>query len=176
MSTTTFAQLAIVLLPTAASFSIPLNAGRNNVRTLRRLAESKDGNSPPNIKPDILLPFPPAADPSYMCTGPVGQNDFIVSREGPPQPATELSNSNILKIVTVECSDLEVNTLVWKCLGYRYMDGEGWQATECFPNWREKFPEPPDLIGPYYYFVPFVVGFVLLLLPGSFYHLTIYNY
>jgi hypothetical protein len=60
----------------------------------------------------------------------------------------ELSNENILKIVKVECSDLEVNTLVWKCLGYRFNpQSRDWSATECFPKWREKHPIPPDLIG-----------------------------
>jgi hypothetical protein len=98
------------------------------------------------VKPDILQPFPPAADPNYMCTGSVGHDEFIVSREGGPT-AEELSNENILKIVRIECSDLEVNTLVWKCLGYRFDDDGQWNSDGCFPNWREKYPTPPDLIG-----------------------------
>ena len=45
-------------------------------------------------------------------------------------------------------TDLEVNTLVWKCLGYRFDDiNEQWEATEVFPLWKERFPNPPDLIG-----------------------------
>lgn len=102
----------------------------------------------PKLQPDILLPFPPAADASYMCTGPVGQKDFCVTRTGPPILETELTNENILKIVKTQCTDLEVNTLVWKCFGYRFNPEESsWGATECFPKWREKYPEPPDFIG-----------------------------
>jgi hypothetical protein len=75
----------------------------------------------------------------------VGGGDFVVSREGGPTPE-ELSNENVLRIVRSECTDLEVNTVLWKCLGYRFVDGE-WNSAGCFPNWRQKFPSPPDLIG-----------------------------
>jgi ammonia channel protein AmtB len=103
-------------------------------------------NSAGNVV-EKLLPYLPAADPRWMCIGPVGINSFVLCREGGPTEA-ELSNENILKIVTIECSDLEVNTLVWKCLGYRFdVQTEEWSASECFPKWREKYPTPPDLIG-----------------------------
>jgi hypothetical protein len=96
---------------------------------------------------DKLLPFLPAADPRWSCIGPVGKDVFVLNREGGPTEA-ELSNENILKIVTIECSDLEVNTIVWKCLGYRFnSQTDEWSASECFPKWREKCPTPPDLIG-----------------------------
>ena len=96
-------------------------------------------------QPEILQPFLPAADPNYLNVGPVGEGSFVLSREGGPTNE-ELANENVLRIVTSECSDLEVNTLMWKCLGYRF-DGSQWTAVECFPNWREKYPTPPDLIG-----------------------------
>mmetsp|Transcript_26969 Transcript_26969/g.25831 ORF Transcript_26969/g.25831 Transcript_26969/m.25831 type:complete len:288 (-) Transcript_26969:442-1305(-) len=100
-----------------------------------------------DIMPDILLPFPPASDPMYMCRGAIGEGSFIVKREGEPRKE-ELSNENILKIVKIQCSDLEVNTLVWKGLGYRYdAEAEIWNNEEVFPKWKEKFPAPPDLIG-----------------------------
>ena len=120
-------------------------------RLLRATDQDQEEASPAEvgtkkvIKPDILSPFPLAADPNWMNTGPVGEGKFVVSREGCPMDQ-ELTNENILKIVLSECSDLEVNTLVWKCLGYRFNDGT-WTAAECFPNWKEKFPTPPDLIG-----------------------------
>jgi hypothetical protein len=42
----------------------------------------------------------------------------------------------------------QVNTLVWKCLGYRFnVENEEWTPDEVFPKWREKYPTPPDLIG-----------------------------
>mmetsp|Transcript_4570 Transcript_4570/g.12799 ORF Transcript_4570/g.12799 Transcript_4570/m.12799 type:complete len:277 (+) Transcript_4570:342-1172(+) len=97
--------------------------------------------------PEPLQPFLPALDPMYSVRGPVGEDDFIVSRHGGPQKE-ELSNENLLKILLIKCTDLEVNTLVWKCLGYRFdSDNEKWLNTECFPKWKEKYPEPPDLIG-----------------------------
>jgi hypothetical protein len=94
---------------------------------------------------ELLQPFLPAADPNYRNTGEVGKNRFIVSREGDPT-LEELSSENILKIVQIDSSDLEVNTLVWKCLGYRFENGT-WNNSKCFPNWKEKYPDPPDLIG-----------------------------
>jgi hypothetical protein len=117
---------------------------------------SSDKNSPEkerkpiawgNDKPTILDPFLPAMDPNYRNTGPVGEGDFIVSREGEPR-AEELTNENLLKIVASECTDLECNTLVWKCLGYRWdTEAKEWTAEKVFPKWKERFPEPPDLIG-----------------------------
>jgi len=95
--------------------------------------------------PDILQPFAPAADPDYMNTGEIGQETFVIDRHGEPT-AAELEDHNILKIVTIDCTDLEVNTLVWKCLGYRF-DGTSWQAEACFPKWKQKYPTPPDMIG-----------------------------
>lgn len=100
------------------------------------------------VKPDILEPFPAAADPMYSCRGPVGEKEFVLSRTGGPTDE-ELSNDNMLRIVRIQCSDLEVNTLVWKCLGYRFdPDSETWNNDQLFPNWKEKYPStPPDFIG-----------------------------
>jgi Domain of unknown function (DUF1823) len=99
------------------------------------------------IKPDILEPFPAAADPMYSCRGPVGEKEFLLNRTGGPTDE-ELSNENMLRIVRNQCSDLEVNTLIWKCLGYRFdLDSETWNNDQVFPNWKEKYPTPPDFIG-----------------------------
>jgi len=104
------------------------------------ITETEDG-------PDVLKPFLPAMDPKYSINGPVGEEKFILSRSGPPTPE-ELSNEQMLKIVKIECNDLEVNTLVWKCMGYRFNEQtESWDSDEVFPKWREKYPSPPDLIG-----------------------------
>ncbi len=97
----------------------------------------------------ILAPCPEAADPSFMVKGPVGGNDFIVTREGGPR-AEELTNENLIQIVErrSNVTDLEVNTLVWKCLGYRFdPENEEWSAPEVFPKWKERYPTPPDVIG-----------------------------
>jgi hypothetical protein len=103
-----------------------------------------------SLPPLILDPFLPAADPNYKNQGPVGQGEFVITRTGGPR-AEELTNENILLIVDVppyRSSDLEVNTLVWKCLGYRFdSEKQVWTADECFPKWKEQYPEPPDLIG-----------------------------
>jgi len=83
----------------------------------------------------------------WSVRGPVGEGDFVISREGAPVKE-ELSNENLLKILMIDCSDLEVNTLVWKCLGYRFnQQNEEWTTEEVFPKWGQKFPTPPDLIG-----------------------------
>mmetsp|Transcript_8951 Transcript_8951/g.18595 ORF Transcript_8951/g.18595 Transcript_8951/m.18595 type:complete len:285 (-) Transcript_8951:42-896(-) len=97
----------------------------------------------------ILAPFPEAADPSFIVKGPIGCNDFEVTREGGPT-AEELTNENLIQIVErrSNVTDLEVNTLVWKCLGYRFdPEKEEWGAPEVFPKWKERYPTPPDVIG-----------------------------
>ena len=81
----------------------------------------------------ILQPFPPAMDPRYPVHGPVGEGSFILSRSGPPTHE-ELSTEQIRLIARDGiATDLEVNTLVWKCLGYRFDNiNEQWEATEVF--------------------------------------------
>ena len=99
-----------------------------------------------DLTTDIRLqPFLPATDSNYRNIGPVGDGVFLVTREGEPH-SQELTNENILKIVLGDCSDLEVNTLVWKALGYRFTNGQ-WNNEHVFPKWREKYPDPPDFIG-----------------------------
>lgn len=68
------------------------------------------GDERPEVKPDILDPFPPAADPLYSVQGPVGEEDFALTRSGPPV-AEELTNENLLRILRIKCSDLEVSTM-----------------------------------------------------------------
>lgn len=97
----------------------------------------------------ILDPFPEAADPMYAVRGTIGQGDFVVAREGGPT-AQELTNENLVRILErrSKVTDLEVNTLVWKCLGYRFdAVTEQWTPDEVFPKWKKRFPDPPDLIG-----------------------------
>jgi tRNA 2-selenouridine synthase len=60
--------------------------------------------------------------------------------------ADELTNEEIVKFVREEITDQEVNELVWRCLGYRRVDG-AWNADQVFPKWAAKYPQPPDLIG-----------------------------
>ncbi|KAL3806867.1 hypothetical protein ACHAXA_005265 [Cyclostephanos tholiformis] len=86
-------------------------------------------------------------DPKYPVRGPVGDGGFVLSRDGPPT-VEELSNEQMLRIVRSTCSDLEVNTLVWKCLGYRFdSETETWDNAGVFPKWRESHPTPPDFVG-----------------------------
>jgi Domain of unknown function (DUF1823) len=66
-----------------------------------------------------------------------------------PVTAEELSNANLVKIVNLECSDLECDHLAWKCLGYKF-DESSKQfvlTSDVFPKWAAKYPEAPDLIG-----------------------------
>lgn len=82
-------------------------------------AERKEALGLQSGGPDILQPYLPAMDANYATTGPIGKSEnFIISRDGGPT-IDELGNDQMLSIVRSECTDLEVNTLVWKCLGYR---------------------------------------------------------
>ena len=100
-----------------------------------------------NNGPDLLQPYLPAMDPKYSANGPIGEGSFQISRSGEPTDE-ELKNKQMLAIVTSECNDLEVNTLVWKCLGYRYnKENNEWTPSEVFPKWKERYPTPPDFIG-----------------------------
>ena len=66
-----------------------------------------------------------------------------------PITAEELSNANLVKIVNLECTDLECDHLAWKCLGYKYDENSSsFQLSEnVFPKWAAKYPDAPDLIG-----------------------------
>lgn len=66
-----------------------------------------------------------------------------------PLTADELCNSNLVKIVNLECSDLECDQLAWKCLGYKFEESSNQfvLSPEVFPKWAAKYPEAPDLIG-----------------------------
>lgn len=142
-------------------FSVGFPAARSSAAmNLRAQAEeaaseSSSSSSPPAAaaaaaKPAVPTPpepFLPALDPSYTVKGSIGEGDFVISRLGGPTEE-ELGNENLLRILMIECSDLEVNTLVWKCLGYRFdPEKEEWNDSECFPKWKERYPTPPDLIG-----------------------------
>ena len=70
--------------------------------------------------------------------------------------AADLDDLNLLKIVEESATDIDVNVLLWKCLGYSLSldedeDGpgvpNGWSNVDVFPKWKSKFPSPPDLIG-----------------------------
>ena len=65
---------------------------------------------------------------------------------GAPTP-DDLSDEALVRIVTQQTSDTETNELVWKYLGYVRDENGGWSADAVFPNWRAKYPTPPDLIG-----------------------------
>jgi len=113
--------------------------------------ESEGTNLPPKKKKKvqaiILDPFPQAGLPNYKEITPVGENGFLLSREGGPTKE-ELTDENLYKIIDRTASDLEVNTLVWKCLGYRFDPNTiQWTSTNVFPKWKERYPEPPDVIG-----------------------------
>jgi len=84
----------------------------------------------------VLLPTPTGRD---FCRGPRSSIPPPSALTAPT--AEELTNENIVKIVNEEVSDSEVNELVWRCLGYRE------DASEVFPKWAAKYPEPPDLVG-----------------------------
>lgn len=110
-------------------------------------SSSEGSDAKKKLKAVILDPFPEAANPKYHVTAPVGESGFLVSREGGPTKE-ELTDDNLYKIIDRTASDLEVNTLVWKCLGYRFdAEAQEWTTAEVFPKWKERYPTPPDVIG-----------------------------
>ena len=61
----------------------------------------------------------------------------------------ELRDEVLRDIVLQKVPDQEVNELAWRCLGYEpdpSAEG-GWNNHNVFPNWRKKYPKPPDLLG-----------------------------
>mmetsp|Transcript_23553 Transcript_23553/g.48893 ORF Transcript_23553/g.48893 Transcript_23553/m.48893 type:complete len:282 (-) Transcript_23553:1223-2068(-) len=137
-------------LTTPTPGSLSTTSGAKPLFSSPSEAEDEPATSTTTTTPNdesIIQPFLPAADPQYKCTGPVGEGSFVASRTGGPTD-DELTNENMLKIVLLECNDLEVNTLVWKCLGYRFdTETNEWKNDEVFPNFRERYPTPPDFIG-----------------------------
>jgi hypothetical protein len=151
--------LSVLLVERAVGF-VPLSASAGistgiqaptRSSCLRETSEQKDyieqSNAKKNLKAIILDPFPEAANPKYHVTAPVGENGFLVSREGGPAKE-ELTDENLFKIIDRTASDLETNTLVWKCLGYRFdAEAQEWTTAEVFPKWKERYPTPPDVVG-----------------------------
>jgi len=164
MKVTTASLIAINFFSSVFAFApnslsnILLGARSSNLSDTILLATAEeccddDANDKPEKIRGVPQGFVPLAtvvealNPRYKCTEPVGEGDFILSRTGGPI-IEELSNENLFKILMLENSDLETNTLVWKCLGYRFdEEAEEWTPKEVFPNWKKKFPEPPDFIG-----------------------------
>jgi len=63
-------------------------------------------------------------------------------------PPEDLSDEVMLSIVLQDMSDADVNSLVWKYLGYRFdEETQEWDASAVFPKWAAKYPQPPDLVG-----------------------------
>ena len=81
------------------------------------------------------------------CTSETKPSTFIVNRYA-ELTDEEISDENLLKIVTLEATDNQANELVWKCLGYKFSTiTESYSADDVFPKWKAKYPQPPDLIG-----------------------------
>jgi hypothetical protein len=77
-----------------------------------------------------------------------GKSTLLIQLDGPVL-ADEITNQNLIKIVNLQCSDVECNNLVWKALGYGYdaASDKFVLTPNVFPKWATKYPEPPDLIG-----------------------------
>ena len=73
---------------------------------------------------------------------------FDLKLEGLPL-SNELVDENIVRIVNLEATDAECNSLAWKCLGYRYnIATQQFESSDhVFPKWQAKYPQPPDVIG-----------------------------
>lgn len=112
-------------------------------------SQAKEGNTCCNPSPTST------SSSSHLNEGSIGQS-FQVNPYGPPL-LSELADENIVKIVTLDATDEECNTLCWKCLGYRLVEppkgstesntAKVYDTTEVFPKWLSKYPVPPDVIG-----------------------------
>ena len=120
-----------------------VGAGRRRVLSLHVLNPSPE---------DTEIDYEAIKDTAIPQSSPdiqLGSTEFVVDGRTDGEPSSaELSNENMLRVILGHATDQQVNTLVWKCLGYRRAeDADEWTADECFPKWRERFPTPPDLVG-----------------------------
>jgi hypothetical protein len=108
----TFATIATHLVVESSAFiAVPVRQTRLTQRfSSPDVTPDLTPNKPEPVKIDILQPYLPAADPMYAVRGIVGDQEFVLERSGGPV-AEELTNENIVKIVKIECSDLEVGDL-----------------------------------------------------------------
>jgi hypothetical protein len=56
-----------------------------------------------------------------------------------------LNAETLWGMIRDEIDDATANRLVWHYLGYQEVAGV-WNADRVNPEWREKYPEPPDFI------------------------------
>ena len=102
------------------------------------------------VQPTQTLVLPARASCAWprRCTVPVAIERVPGPRTAALPPPVDLADEVMLRIVQQEMTDMEVNALVWKYLGYRYDSAAGtWDASGVFPNWRKNYPQPPDLVG-----------------------------
>lgn len=129
-----FLLVSLLTFNSTLSFQIIRTAKNSNYlsKTLQKDTESVDCSSPSDQKDAT-------SDKLYAFTLDIKETISL----------TELSNSNLIKIVNLECSDLECNYLAWKCLGYIFDENTSKfvLSPAVFPKWAAKYPEPPDLIG-----------------------------
>mmetsp|Transcript_11689 Transcript_11689/g.30457 ORF Transcript_11689/g.30457 Transcript_11689/m.30457 type:complete len:227 (-) Transcript_11689:191-871(-) len=71
-------------------------------------------------------------------------DDMIVGKH---VDVDELANERLVRIVQLDTTDEETNELAWRCLGYMPRGDGSWDSSTAFAKWRDKFPQPPDLIG-----------------------------
>ena len=93
----------------------PLSAAEEEKTDEAAALEAKLSEPSKTSKIEPPKPFIPAMDPMYSVRGEVGKGNFLLSRGGGPT-IEELSNENLIKIVLIECSDLEVSMTVHELL------------------------------------------------------------
>jgi Domain of unknown function (DUF1823) len=63
-------------------------------------------------------------------------------------PLPTLSNETIWAILQEKLTDIQVNQLLWKYLGYEYdSTNQTWHVREVESTWQETYPTPPDFIA-----------------------------
>ena len=59
-----------------------------------------------------------------------------------------LNHDTLWAILNEEIEDQIVNQLVWSSLGYCYNEqAQIWDNTNVDPQWKDKYPQPPDFIA-----------------------------
>lgn len=97
-----------------------------------------------NVDSAVSERVEPVASPAKAASKTYSKGPFTASLPTPE----DLTDEVMLSIVKQEMSDEDVNKLIWKYLGYKYDDSTGeWDASDVFPKWAAKYPEPPDLVG-----------------------------
>jgi hypothetical protein len=109
------AALGLLWAAQAEAFLSPLLPLQRAVQQARWSATADQASVPTGS--DACGPICGDGDVVFEAPLAAQTNRFIVDIGNPEVTAEELAETNVVKIVRLECTDQEVNWLAWKCLG-----------------------------------------------------------